>query len=408
MVETGHEFLSFFSGALGLDRGLEEAGLKSLAANEIDSVACQTIRRNQQSLRLYECDIRQLTADRIRDDCGLADRDLFLMCGGPPCQAFSTAGRRLGLNDDRGNVFLYFIDLIGQLRPQYVVIENVRGLLSAPLTHRPHSMRGPGHPPLSKDELPGGALHHIIELLETYGYGVSFNLYNTANFGVPQVRERVILFGSRDGKRVPDMTPTHDRDGEGDRPRWRTFRDAVRGLEGPGDHLAFPERRLRYYRLLKPGENWRDLPPDLQKEAMGNSFFAGGGKTGFYRRLAWDKPSPTLVTSPTMPATDLAHPEEDRPLSVQEYSRIQTFSDSWVFSGNLLDKYRQLGNAVPIEFGAAVGKHLIAYHSGKLIAPTARVNGLSRYKNTDRDSWAASLRTNKVREGEQLSLGAIT
>lgn len=77
---------------------------------------------------------------------------------------------------------------------------------------------------------------------------------------------------------------------------------------------VFPEKRLKYYRLLNPRQNWRNLPEDLQKEAMGKSYHLGGGSLVFLRRLNWDKPSPTLVTSPTMPATDLAHPEEDRPL----------------------------------------------------------------------------------------------
>ena len=104
--------------------------------------------------------------------------------------------------------------------------------------------------------------------------------------------------------------------------------------------VNFPKSRLKYYRKLKEGQNWRNLSLKLQKEALGKSFYLGGGKTGFLRRLAWNKPSPTLVTDPMMPATDLGHPVEDRPLSIQEYKRIQEFPDNWKLSGNLRNQYK--------------------------------------------------------------------
>ncbi len=262
----------------------------------------------------------------ICKDTGIERGHLFAVVGGPPCQAFSTAGRRLGLNDERGNVFLHFISLIRELQPKYAIFENVRGLLSAPLVHRPHEQRGPGFPPLAEEERPGGALLHILRLLEDAGYQVTFTLYNTANFGVPQIRERLIFFASRDGRKVPFIKPTHDEFGRDGLPRWITLREAIGHLQGCQQQAAqFPENRIRYYRMLKEGQNWRDLPERIQREAMGDSWYAGGGKTGFYRRLAWDKPSPTLVTRPTMKATDLCHPEEIRPLSVEEYAAIQTF-----------------------------------------------------------------------------------
>lgn len=373
MSQHKYHFLSFFSGALGLDLGLEQAGLNPLMHNENNKVACETIRLNQPNVLLYECDIRELNEDRIREECGLTEEP-FLICGGPPCQAFSTAGRRLGLNDERGNVFLHFIDLIGDLKPSFVIIENVRGILSAPLSHRPHDQRGQGFPPLSDEEKPGGALKHIIDTLEGYGYSISFNLYNTANFGVPQIRERVVIFGSKDKGPVPDLVPTHDEKGRFGLPPWRTFKEAVQGLEDSLQHQKFSAKKLNYYRLLGQGQNWRDLPKELQQEAMGKSYFAGGGKTGFYRRLAWDKPAPTLVTCPTMPATDLAHPVEDRPLAVEEYARVQTFPDEWKFAGSVSEQYKQIGNAVPVVFGAAVGRHLVAFDQGKL--DTGQNNGV--------------------------------
>jgi DNA (cytosine-5)-methyltransferase 1 len=384
-------FISFFSGALGLDTGFENAGLHCIAANDVDPMACGTIRANREKLALYDCDIRQLKAEQLQRELNIEREELFAIIGGPPCQAFSTAGRRLGLNDERGNVFLHFIELIRGLRPKYVVFENVRGLLSAPLLHRPHEKRGRGFPRLREKEKPGGALLHILNLLEDAGYPVTFTLYNTANFGVPQIRERLIFFASRDGRSVPLMPPTHSEGGTSGLLPWKTLRDAIGPLQGTPFHAAkFPENRLKYYRLLGEGQNWRFLPEDVRPKAMGASWFAGGGKTGFYRRLAWDKPAPTLVTSPTMPATDLCHPVELRPLSVEEYSRIQTFPRDHVFAGKLADQYKQIGNAVPCLFGKAIASHIVAFDEGKL-APSTRIVKVSRYVGTDHESWRESV-----------------
>jgi DNA (cytosine-5)-methyltransferase 1 len=134
--------------------------------------------------------------------------------------------------------------------------------------------------------------------------------------------------------------------------------------------------------MLKAGQYWKNLPIDIQKEAMGASYYAGGGKTGFYRRLAWDKPSPTLVTDPTMPATDLAHPVNDRPLSIQEYIQIQEFPTTWKLWGSLKDRYRQIGNAVPVSLGKAIGNHIKKLLDNKTIKEYENFS-YSRYKNTN-------------------------
>jgi DNA (cytosine-5)-methyltransferase 1 len=103
---------------------------------------------------------------------------------------------------------------------------------------------------------------------------------------------------------------------------------------------------------------WRFLPEDLKKEAMGGAYNSGGGKVGFYRRLSWDKPSPTVTTSPHQKATDMCHPEELRPLSIRECARIQTFPDNWIFYGSTTPQYRQIGNAVPVMLSRAIGEHI--------------------------------------------------
>lgn len=379
--------LSFFSGAMGLDIGIEKAGFKTLLACEVDKACRKTIIKNKPNIALIK-NIEEYSAKEIRKRAGLNETDdIDLVLGGPPCQAFSTAGKRKGFEDKRGNLLLTFIDRIIELNPKYAVIENVRGLLSAPLKHRPHNERGDNFPSLDLDEIKGGALLHTINILRKNGYGVSFNLYNAANFGTPQKRERVIIIASRDGQKLPFLTPTNSKNGEFGLPLWNCFKDAVKGLSNkPVNHLNFPEKRLKYYRMLGPGEYWKNLPVEIQKEALGKTYFSGGGRTGFYRRLAWDKPSPTLVTHPAMPATDLAHPEENRPLSIEEYKRIQQFPDDWQIEGSLIEQYKQVGNAVPVGLGKAVGVLIINHILKKPVQVFDKFK-YSRYNNTDDKSW---------------------
>ena len=384
--------LSLFSGAMGLDLGLERAGINVILTCELDKACRKTIEANRPDLALLG-DIWQYSSDDIRKAARLNKKDdIDLIVGGPPCQAFSTAGARRGFKDERGNVLLKYISVILGLRPRYAVIENVRGLLSAPITHRPHAERGKNRPVLSTEEMPGGALLYIIKMLRKAGYGISFNLYNAANFGSPQVRERVVIICNRDGEKVSYLTPTHSHDGSFGLPMWRTFKDAVTGLENINHHhVNFPENRLQYYRLLGPGQYWKHLPHDLQKKALGKSFYTGGGKTGFLRRLAWEKPSPTLVTHPAMPATDLSHPTENRPLSIEEYKRIQEFPDDWMVYGSLSDQYKQIGNAVPVSLGEAIGKAILSHMNGQTETSFQGFN-YSRYKNTDDVTWEKSLK----------------
>lgn len=371
-------FVSFFSGALGLDLGLEQAGLRPLLANEFDKPSISTIRANRPDLPLFDCDARSLSVEMVEERAKSVRGDIFAVVGGPPCQAFSTAGRRRGLADDRGNVFLHFLDLAVALRPEYIVIENVRGLLSSPLKHRPHSARGEGCAPLRNDEMPGGALRKILSVLDGAGYATTFELYNVANFGVPQTRERVVLLSARSGTPVPHLVPTHSRDGvDGTKP-WRTFHGAVGDLTELGECAEFRKGRERFFKRLAPGENWRDLSDALQREALGKAYFSSGGRVGFCRRLALDRPSPTLVTSPTMPATELGHPTECRPLSVNEYKRLQTFPDDWIVCGSLSAQYRQIGNAI--------GQHLVSVSEGVFDTPKC-ARAKSRYRNTDEQSW---------------------
>ena len=222
--------LSFFSGAMGLDLGIEKAGFEIRLACEFDKYCRQTITLNRPNMALLG-DINTYNAKDILDAAKLTKNDeIDLIMGGPQCQAFSTAGKRKGFNDDRGNVFLKYLDLSLELKPKYIVIENVRGLLSCPMAHRPHNMRGADDPDLSDDELKGGALNFVLSKLKRSGYGYSFNLYNSANFGTPQIRERVIIVCSKDGRTPPFLAPTHSQSGTHGLSNWKNLKSCLKGI----------------------------------------------------------------------------------------------------------------------------------------------------------------------------------
>jgi DNA (cytosine-5)-methyltransferase 1 len=374
--------LSFFSGAMGLDQGLELEGIETILACEVDKASRATIQANKPNLALIG-DVWSHDVDTVREAAGL-DGQVYpdIVAGGPPCQAFSTAGARRGLSDHRGNVFLHFLEMAVSLNPTYIVLENVRGLLSmgADLSAIKDTVA---------DELGdltdfterAGVIRLVTAFLKSHGYEVSFNLYNAANYGSAQIRERVVVIATKAGVRVPYLHPTHDQEARFGLQAWRVLSDVLHGMEDSHTHVNFPEKRLRYFRQLTAGQNWRSLAPEIQKEAMGKSFHLGGGKTGFYRRLSWAKPSPTLVTHPAMPATDLCHPDELRPLSIEEYRRIQDFPDSWILKGSLTEQYRQIGNAVPVSLARAIGRTIVAHHRGESLEPPINFP-FSRYKNT--------------------------
>lgn len=285
--------LSFFSGAMGLDIGLHKVGFETLLACEIDKASRQTILANNPEIGLIG-DIRAYTTDEILEYAGLKSKeDVDLIVGGPPCQAFSSAGKRMGLADERGNVFLKFIEVIESINPRFAVIENVRGLLSAPydIDLKPKEEE---FLPYELKELKGATMYYVYNRLRAAGYQLSFNLYNSANFGTPQVRERVIIICSRVNEKVPYLKPTHSQNADFGLPKWKTLKFAFSNLNvSKTEFIRFPENRLKYYKFLKAGQNWRDLNEEMQKEALGKSFYLGGGKTGFFRRLDWNKPSPT-------------------------------------------------------------------------------------------------------------------
>lgn len=351
--------ISLFSGAMGLDLGLEKAGFRTCVAIETNKTAVSTIKANKKTLPVFNSAIQDVTTDRILDEAGLTVGEATIVSGGPCCQSFSTAGKRGSLSDPRGSLFRDFCRIVREAQPRFFVMENVKGLLSAAIKHRPLDERGPGFPPLAPEEEFGSAFRVILNELTKLGYYVIYGLVNTADYGTPQTRHRVIIIGSRDGESISLPKTTHSKDGKDDKQKWVTLGRAIRGVKSR-EWSKFSEKDLKFLKSIMPGGCWTSLPEAQQEEALGAAYRSWGGRKGFYRRLSWDCPSPSLTTAPDGKATMLCHPTYDRPLSVEEYARIQEFPTDYVFDGSTHAKYTMIGNAVPLSLGFAIGSMLRA------------------------------------------------
>jgi DNA (cytosine-5)-methyltransferase 1 len=387
MKRRVYNVISLFSGAMGLDIGLEQTGrFRILACVEKEPAFCQTIRANQRagrlpdSLHVFERDITKLDPAEVLDAVGLQPGEVDLVVGGPPCQSFSTAGRRRTVQDTRGTLLWHFLRFVQAMKPRFFVMENVRGLLSAALRHRAIAQRPEkGGPPLGPDEQQGSVVRRFAgDLQQITGgpYHMDCFEVNAVNYGAPQLRERAIFIGNRYNAVVDFPNPTHAATpSDGGRPdslfdeqiqssmkRWRTLRDAIGDVrEDDPVVLDFSPRKKKYLAKVPSGSNWRSLPEELQKESMGKAWYAKGGRSGWWRRLTYDLPCPTLVTMPNHAGTALCHPEELRALSLREYALIQEFPANWEFCGSPSEQYAQVGNAVPVRLGEVAG-NLVADH----------------------------------------------
>ncbi|MFN8494926.1 MAG: DNA cytosine methyltransferase [Caldilineaceae bacterium] len=383
-----YSVVSLFSGGMGLDIGLEQTGrFITLATIEKESMFAETIRLNRDKgriatphLQVYEIDICKLDPSQLMADLKLKPGELDLLVGGPPCQSFSTTGRRGTIQDPRGTLIWQFLRFVEVLQPKFFLMENVRGLMSAAIRHRPMKDRPEkGGPPLEADEEPGSVVKLLIDELRTFDYRLDIFEVNAVNYGAPQLRERVLFFGNRLNHLIDFPEPTHgisetqviqtslfDAHKPSLQP-FRTLRDALAGLNDENPIiLDFSPRKKGYLALIPPGGNWRSLPPEVAQESMGKAYFAKGGRSGWWRRLSFDLPSPTIVTMPNHAGTALCHPTETRALTLRECARIQEFPNDWEFAGTAQEQYAQVGNAVPIRLGQVSGevlaKHLdIAY-----------------------------------------------
>lgn len=381
MAKKKYNVVSLFSGAMGLDIGLEQTGrFRVLACVEKEPAFCDTIRANQRAgnlshkLQVYQSDITDLDPLKLLADIGLEPGEVDLLSGGPPCQSFSTAGRRRTTDDPRGTLLWQYLRFVEAIQPRFFLMENVRGLVSAALKHRPIADRPEkGGPPLKPEEEQGSVIRLFAEDLQRIGGG-SYHMdcfeVNAVNYGAPQLRERALFIGNRLNAVVDFPDPTHGiaqrdsakqkelfDDGSDALKPWRTLRDAIGDLEEEDPVVMdFSPRKKKFLALVPEGSNWRSLPEEVQRESMGKAWFAKGGRSGWWRRLTFDLPCPTLVTMPNHASTSLCHPMETRALTLREYARIQEFPDAWEFRGSPTEQYAQVGNAVPVRLGCVAGE----------------------------------------------------
>ena len=325
--------IELFAGAGGLAIGLEQAGFAAVALNELDKHACHTLRKNRPQWKVIEGDIHQVDFTPFKG--------MDFLSGGFPCQAFSYAGNQLGFADTRGTLFFEFARAIQECQPKVFLGENVRGLME-------HDN--------------GRTLATIKRVIHDLGYTlIEPTVLKAIFYRVPQKRERLMLVGIRN-----DLMPYAAFSWPAPYKRICVLRDALKAGElypvdvPTSEGQKYPPRKAEILGLVPQGGYWRDLPDEIQREYMQASYFLGGGKTGMARRLAWDAPSLTLTCSPAQKQTERCHPDENRPLTVREYARIQTFPDAWQFSGPVASQYKQIGNAVPVNLALAVGRRLIA------------------------------------------------
>jgi len=323
--------IELFSGAGGLALGLDRAGLNCELLNDIDHWSCETLKLNRPSWNVIELDIKELRFDNIK-------KKIDVVTGGFPCQAFSYAGKKLGFKDTRGTMFYEYARAVNELKPLICVAENVRGLLK-------------------HDD--GKTIRGMSEVLDEIGYDVlPPKLLKAIFYKVPQKRERLILVGLRKSSKLKfDYPPQHK--------ILYTVKDALKKGElfdcdvPKSDGYTYPDRKKKIMSKVPPGGYWKDLPDNLQREYMKKSYYLGGGKTGMARRMSWDEPCLTLTCNPSQMQTERCHPEEDRPFTVREYARIQTFPDTWEFSGSTNQQYKQIGNAVPVNLGYHIGQSIV-------------------------------------------------
>lgn len=377
--KDNRDVISLFSGAMGLDIGLGKAGLNVVIGQDLEPSCVETMKANGHNV--LGGDIREIKPETLLELTGLHIGEPFMICGGPPCQPFSTAGKRLGINDPRGSLFMDFIRMIDYIRPRFFVMENVKGIVSSPLKHVSTKERVKDDP----EQKLGTVLDVILSEFNKLGYKTVYGILDAVNYGVPQFRERFVLIGSRDNEDIFLPIPTHFQMHQNPDYRWKTVGEAIRDLESnPGEYTSLSGDRKKYLHMVPEGGNWKDLPQEIIPVAMGGAYESGGGKVGFYRRLSYAQPSPTITTSPAQKATMLCHPKQDRPLSIKEYARIQQFPDDWKFTGTISAQYRQIGNAVPIGLAEAIGRAIISTANKTSTIETKRFRGTSvhnRIKN---------------------------
>lgn len=321
--------LELFAGAGGLALGLERANFESLALIEIDNDAAATLKLNRPDWHVINDDIANISKLNLEIFFGIKRGELDLLSGGAPCQSFSYAGKRLGLDDARGTLFYHYAVFLDKLQPKTFLFENVRGLL----TH---------------DK--GRTYQTMLDVFNRCGYRVDKKILNAWDYGNAQKRERLITLGVRNDLDLQiNFPPPHKY-----RPVLRdVLKDVPQSLGA-----QYSEHKKKLFELVPPGGYWRDIPAELAKPYMKSCWEMEGGRTGILRRMSLDEPSLAVLTSPTQKQTERCHPLEARPFTVRENARIQSFPDDWEFCGSMYSQYRQVGNAVPVNLAFAVAAEI--------------------------------------------------
>lgn len=349
------QVVSLFSGAMGLDLGLEAAGFRTIIGNEIDAAAIRTIKVNRPQLPIIDHSIETVTKAKLEAAVKQSLDDLALIAGGPPCQAFSVYGKRQGTNDSRGLLIYEFLRVVSEIRPKTFLMENVRGLHSMAVVPKSALKDDPELSPALTEH--GSLLREVFKRFEAIGYRVDCFLVNAVNYGAPQIRERLICIGNRFNLQAKFPQPLHSNREQDQLLPFRTLGDAIGAgfVDTDTDCMNFSARKLKYLALVPVGGNWRSLPVEVQKESMGKAWYLKGGRSAYWRKLSFEFPSPTVVTMPNHAGTSMCHPTELRALTVGELAAIQEFPRSWRFEGTATEKCRQVGNAVPVRLGEVAG-----------------------------------------------------
>ncbi len=353
---TNSSFISLFSGAGGLDIGMEQAGWHCAYASDIDLAAVETLQRNAGRGLLHDtfverADVTSLSAETILAKSGLRRGDVPLLVGGPPCQSWSSAGHQRGLDDPRGQLFNDFIRIADALDVRWLMFENVRGLLTA---------RGP-------DGSPGSALQHIRSLLLAAGFQTHVSLLNAADYGVPQRRVRLVVFGYRSGDAIAFPSPTHFKESDGKHPKWRSLRQAIAEI-GPLDEDE----------VIRPSGK---LAEQLESIPAGSGVKSPGKKETTRPGGHWGYKQGAFIADLDLPArTVTANAQQDwvrdpelglRRLCPRECAAIQSFPSDWYFEGKRTEQYRLIGNAVPPALAKHLGAALLA-HTQVAVAKSKR------------------------------------
>lgn len=325
ITEGKFNFIEVCAGGGGLSCGLCNSGLHPILLNDIDKNSCETLKLNHPETNIYNGSFTEIDYTKYINNCDV-------LCGGVPCQSFSYAGKQKGLDDKRGDLIIKFSEMINIIKPKIFMIENVKGLL----THNK-----------------GETIKHVINnCLNKYdNYNIDYKLIKCVRHKIPQKRERIVIIGILKKYKFNFNFPEESDD-------IITIKDALKNVP-KSVGAKYPEKKIKYFEKIPPGGCWINLDIDDQKEYLGNGYYSGGGKRGLLRKLSWSEPCLTILCSPAQKNTERCHPDENRPLTIRESARIQTFSDDYKFSGSMSSQYSQIGNAVPVRLGELLGLELI-------------------------------------------------